>query len=164
MATASGRSSAMYSFKASRRSATAGRPKCRSEICVRVATNSDSTRTHHGSKPSPSPPPARQDLYLPDALQEIREDSVELLGGFEVREVAGPGNGHVAGVGYLRGHGTHDLGGKDAILLPADDQGRDADLPEERGRVRAIPHGAEGGDDAVGRVLEDHGPYVLHKF
>ena len=50
------------------------------------------------------------------------------------------------------------------ILLPADDEGRDADLPEEQGRVRALPHGAEGGDDAVGGVLEDHGPHVLHKL
>src|SRR3712207_1789651 len=102
-------------------------------------------------------------MYSSDAPQEIREGSVELLGGFEVREVTGPGYGHMMGVWYLRGHGAHDLGGGDAILLSADDQGRDVDLSEERGRVRALPHGAEGGDDAVGGVLEDHGPYGLHK-
>src|SRR5215212_8396383 len=50
MATASGLRSAMYSFRASRRSATAGRPKCKSEICARVVTNSDSTRTCPGYK------------------------------------------------------------------------------------------------------------------
>src|ERR687897_752371 len=103
-------------------------------------------------------------IYLPDALQEICDGSVELLGGFEVREVAGPGNGHVSGAWYLCGHGPHDLGGNDAILLPADDEGWDADLPKERSRVRALPHGAEGGHDAVGGILEDHGPHVLHKL
>src|SRR5918994_7045469 len=122
-ATASGWVSAIYLFKASRRSATAGRPKCRSEICARVATNSDSTRMQPGSKP-------RLAYCLPDALEEIREGGVELLGGFEVREVACPGKGHVAGAWYLRGHSTHDLGGGDAILLPADDEGWNADLPE----------------------------------
>src|SRR5215212_3910996 len=101
---------------------------------------------------------------LPDALQEVREGSVELLGGFEVREVAGLGDGHVVGAGYLRGHSAHDLGRGDAILLPADDEGWNAYLTEERGRVRALPHGAEGGDGAVGGVIEDHGPHALYNL
>ena len=51
--------------------------------------------------------------------------------------MAGPGYGHMMGAWDLRGHGAHDFGG-DAILFSADDEGRDADLPEERGRVRAL--------------------------
>src|SRR5919112_1663399 len=158
MATASGPSSAMYSFRASRRSATAGRPKCRSEICARVVTNCDSTRIRLSSKPqehcsrSVDPQPT-----LLDGLQELRKGSVELLGGFEVRKMAGLGNGLVACVWHLRGHGAHDFGRSDTIFLPADDECGDAYLAEEGGRVGALPHGAEGGDHTVGGSIEDHG-------
>src|SRR5215211_8016742 len=90
---------------------------------------------------------------LPDALQELSESRVELLGGFQVRQVARTGYGHVAGTGYLCGHSTHDLGSGNAVFLPSDDEGRDAYLAEKRGRIRTLPHGAEGGDGAVRGVI-----------
>src|ERR671920_1990217 len=114
------------------------------EVQIRNMRKGGHERRFYPNAPRLQTPPC-----LPDALQELREGGVELLGGFEVRQVACPGNGHMAGAGYLRCHSTHDLGGGDAILLPADDEGRDAYLSEERGRVRALPHGAEGGDDTV---------------
>src|SRR4029450_3035493 len=99
----------MNSLKASRRSETAGRPKCRSETCTRVVTKNDSTRTRPYDKRrsrgikasgygSPAPGEARLcdtrarttgcwvrvSAVLLDVLQEIAQGGVELLGGFEV--------------------------------------------------------------------------------
>src|SRR3712207_6628752 len=99
---------------------------------------------------------------LESLLQELLQDPVEALRGFEVREVAGTGEGHVAGVRYLLGHRAHDLGRGDPILLAADDQSGNLYLPQERGRVRALAHGAQSRDDAVRVALEDHGANLLY--
>src|SRR5215212_2590951 len=111
----------------------------------------------------PCPWRRRPGSCLPAWLrQELSEGRVEAFGVLEVREVACAGEGHVAGVRYLLGHRAHDLGGGDPILLPTDDQRGDLYLAEERGRVRAIAHGAQSRDDAVGGALEDHGADLLH--
>src|SRR3712207_7513463 len=82
-------------------------------------------------KISPVTPPTLE------LFEKLPQGRVEALGGFEVREVAGAGEGHVVGVGDLLRHGPHDLGRGDPILLATDDQGGNLYLLQERGRVRA---------------------------
>jgi hypothetical protein len=50
-ATASGASSAMHPFKESNCPATAGRPKCRSEVCKILTTKGEFTRMRAAEKP-----------------------------------------------------------------------------------------------------------------
>src|SRR3712207_1506659 len=154
IATASGSISAMSFLNESSRSEEAGRPKWRSETWATVVTETDSTQTAPTGKP-PGPlldggrlyaeeVPERRTEHrraqdgvgepfslLKPLLQEFLQSRVEPFRGFEVREVARAGEGHVARVRDLLGHRAHDLGRGDPILLAADDQRGDLDLSQK---------------------------------
>src|SRR5215212_6067186 len=101
-------------------------------------------------------------LVLLGFVEEVFEGRVEFHWCFEVREVAGPFYGKVAGVGDLLGHLTHNLRCGEGVLRATQDECGYAYLAEQARRIGARAHGTQGCDDPVGGALEHHGAHRLH--